>query len=425
MQKFIKAVTGTALALVMSLSAEAKEIVITADAMIDVVDGKRIEKPVIVVRDDRIVAVGKAGKISLPEGAEHIALDGMTIMPGFMDMHVHLVSSAEGDYVDEIGYSVPRSTVVGVQSAERELMAGFTTVRDVGDAGYAGVALRDGIAAGEIVGPRVFASGPSMGITGGHCDNNLFPPEMHYRSAGVADGPWEARRLVREHFKYGADLIKICATGGVFSKGDAVGEWQYTLEEMKAIVDEAHRRGFTVAAHAHGADGIKAAIVAGIDSIEHASLADDEAVALAKQFGAVFSMDIYNTDYTQETGKARGIPEENLQKDRDIAQDQRDNFRRAVKGGVTMVFGSDAGVYPHGLNAKQFAIMVEYGMTPMQAIQAATVNSAKLLKQENDLGALRDGYLADIIAVKGNPLDDIHTTENVSFVMKNGVVYKR
>ncbi|TNE64279.1 MAG: amidohydrolase family protein [Alphaproteobacteria bacterium] len=424
MRYFQKTIAALMASAAISLTANAGDIFITADAMIDVDAGKKIERPAILVRDNHIAAVGTQGKLQAPEGAEIVDLSGMTLMPGFMDMHVHLTSSAEGSFFDEVSFSVPRQTIVGVESARRELMAGFTTVRDVGDGAYAAVAIRDGIEAGEIIGPRVFASGPALGITGGHCDNNFFPPEMHYKSEGVADGPWEARKKVRENFKYGTDLIKICATGGVFSKGDAVGEQQYTLEEMQAIADEAHRRGFTVAAHAHGADGIKAAIVAGIDSIEHASLADDEAVSLAKKHGTYFSMDIYNTDYTQETGVERGIPEENLAKDREIAQDQRDNFRRAVKGGVKMVFGSDAGVYPHGMNAKQFAVMVEYGMTPMQAIQAATINAAHLIKHEGNLGAIKEGFLADMVAVKGDPLKDITVTQDVAFVMKDGTIYK-
>ncbi|WP_262692893.1 Xaa-Pro dipeptidase [Kordiimonas aestuarii] len=408
----------------MAAPASAAEIVITADAMIDVVKGKRVEKPMIVVRDDRIVAIGKQGTFTAAEDAQVIALDGMTLLPGFMDMHVHLSGDAETPFYMSMGYSVPRQTVVAVKNAQKTLMAGFTTVRDLGDEGYAVIGVRDGINAGDIVGPRIFSAGNALGITGGHCDNNFLAPEMQAVSGGVADGPWAAREKVRENIKYGANAVKFCATGGVFSKGTKVGIQQYTLEEMKAIVDEGHQRGLVVAAHAHGTSGIKAAIVAGVDSVEHVSFLDDEGVALAKKFGTYFSMDIYNTEYTLTYGAENGVPEENINKERQVSQRQRESFTRAVKGGVKMVMGTDAAIYPHGDNAKQFSRMVEFGMTPMQALQAATINAATLMKQESDLGALQEGFLADIVAVKGNPLDDITVTEKVIFVMKDGVVYK-
>jgi imidazolonepropionase-like amidohydrolase len=309
--------------------------------------------------------------------------------------------------------------------AKKTLLAGFTTLRNVGAEGYSVIAVRDGINAGDIVGPRIWAAGPSLGITGGHCDNNRLPPELKYTSTGVADGPWAARVKVRENIKYGANAIKFCATGGVFSKGTKVGVQQYSFEEMKAIVDEAHMRDLPVAAHAHGTSGIKTAIKAGVDSIEHASFLDDEAIALAKKHGTWLSMDIYNTEYTLSYGEQNGVDEENLNKERQVSKKQRDSFNRAVKAGVNMVFGTDAAIYPHGDNAKQFSRMVKFGMSELQAIQAATINSAKLLKMDNKLGQLKSGFAADIIAVKGNPLKNISVLERIPFVMKAGVVYKK
>jgi len=284
--------------------------------------------------------------------------------------------------------------------------------------------LRDGIERGDVMGPRVFASGPAIGITGGHCDENNLAPEFNYSSEGVADGVNAVRKMVRKNIKYGADLIKYSGTGGVFSKGDTPGAPQYTYKEAKAIVDEAHFMGRTVAVHAHGAEGIKIGIRAGVDSIEHASLVDDEGIRMAARAGTVFSMDIYNTDYTQAEGKKNGVPEENMQKDRDIGDIQRENFRKALKAGVTMSFGTDAGVYPNGDNAKQFATMVRYGMTPLDAIVAATQTGAELLKREKDFGAIEAGRLADIVAVEGDPLADITLLERMHFVMKEGRVYR-
>lgn len=406
------------------LQAEEGDIYLTAGAMLDVTDGSLISDPALVIRGGRIAALGTKGDLTVPEGAEVVTLDGHTLLPGFMDMHVHLSGDAEGNFYEAMSYSVPRQTVVAVKNARRTLMAGFTTVRDVGASGYSVIAVRDGINAGDIVGPRIFAVGHAVGITGGHCDNNFLPAELGVSAGGIADGPWHVRAKVRENIKYGANAIKVCATGGVFSKGTKVGVQQLTLDELKAATEEAHLRGLTIAAHAHGTDGIKAAIVAGVDSVEHVSFADDEAINLALEFGTYFSMDIYNTEYTLAFGEANGVPEENINKEKQVSAAQRDSFRRAVEAGVNMVFGSDAAIYPHGENANQFSRMVRFGMTPLQALQAATVNAARLLKQENDLGALREGYFADIVAVEGNPLEDISITEEVGFVMKGGVIVK-
>lgn len=425
LKKNIKGAAAIILAATFTSGAEAADYLITADAMIDVIDGKRIERPAILVRDGRISAIGIQGQIAAPEGGEVVNLSGQTLMPGLMDMHVHLSGDAEAPFYAGLGQSTARQTVVAVKNARRTLMAGFTTVRNVGADNYTVIGVRDGINDGDIEGPRIYAAGHSVGITGGHCDNNFLPPEMQFTSGGAVDGPWAVRAKVRENIKYGANAIKVCATGGVFSKGTKVGVQQMSMEELKAAVEEAHLRGLTIAAHAHGTDGIKAAIVAGVDSVEHASFADDEAINLAKKYGTYFSMDIYNTEYTLAYGEANGVPEENINKEKQVSAAQRDSFRRAVEAGVKMVFGSDAAIYPHGDNAKQLSRMVQFGMTPLQALQAATVNAATLLKIENDLGVIREGYVADIIAVPGNPLQDVSVTEDVSFVMKDGKIYKR
>ncbi|MCQ8878336.1 amidohydrolase family protein [Pseudoalteromonas shioyasakiensis] len=397
---------------------------LSAKAMLDVATGKLKSQPLITINDGVITNIDYKKSPTLAKGDEHIELPELTLLPGLMDMHVHLTSDPTVPRSERIGQSVPRQAIKAAYFAEKTLKAGFTTLRNVGAGGYSVIAVRDGINAGDITGPRIWAAGPSLGVTGGHCDNNRLPPEMKYTAEGVADGPWAARAKVRENIKYGANVIKFCATGGVFSKGTKVGIQQYSQDEMNAIVDEAHMRGVTVAAHAHGTSGIKAAIVAGVDSVEHVSYVDDEAIKLAKKHGTWFSMDIYNTEYTLTYGEQNGVAEENLAKERLVSKRQRDSFSRAVKAGVNMVFGTDAAIYPHGDNAKQFSRMVEFGMTPLQAIQSATINSAKLLKQDSNLGQIKAGFAADIIAIKGNPLENISQLEQVEFVMKAGKTYK-
>ena len=392
--------------------------------MLDVENGTLIQSPLITIDDGVITSIERNKKPKLGKNDELINLPQLTLVPGLMDMHVHLTSDPTVSRSERLGQSIPRMAVKSAYFAKKTLEAGFTTVRNVGADGYSVIAVRDGINAGDIVGPRIWAAGPSLGITGGHCDNNRLPPELKYTSTGVADGPWAVRTKVRENIKYGANAIKFCATGGVFSKGTKVGVQQYSLEEMKAIVEEAHMRDLPVAAHAHGTSGIKTAIIAGVDSVEHASFLDDEAIALAKKHGTWLSMDIYNTEYTLSFGEQNGVDEENLNKERQVSKKQRDSFSRAVKAGVNMVFGTDAAIYPHGDNAKQFSRMVEFGMTELQAIQSATINSAKLLKMHNKLGQIKTGYAADIIAVEGNPLENISTLEQIPFVMKAGIVYK-
>ncbi|MFC4699721.1 amidohydrolase family protein [Glaciecola siphonariae] len=418
-------ILSAALVSASSFSSMAKQILINADGLLDVQSGKITKNVAVLIDNNRIIKIAKQGSIEVDENAELIDLPGKTLLPGVMDMHVHLTSDAEDNFLASRGNSIPRQTVKAVKNAEKTLMAGFTTVRNLGGPGYAVIGVRDGINAGEVPGPRIWAAGYSVGVTGGHCDDNFSPPEANSKSKGVADGPWAVREKVRENIKYGANTIKVCATGGVFSKGTKVGIQQLTEEEIKAAVDEAHMRGLVAAAHAHGTSGIKAAIRAGIDSVEHCSFMDDEAIKLALEYGTYLSCDIYNTEYTLAFGEANGVPEENINKEKLVSKAQRESFRRAVKAGANMVFGSDAAIYPHGDNGKQFSRMVEFGMTPLQSLQAATINSAKLLKQESELGQIKEGYLADIIAVDGNPIENINLMETVSFVMKDGEVYKR
>jgi imidazolonepropionase-like amidohydrolase len=399
--------------------------VIRAGHLIDVTGGKVLDGQVIVVRDGRIEAVGSADSVAVPAGAKVIDLTSYTVLPGLIDTHTHITSDPTLPPYAGYGLSVPRMALKGAAYAQRTLLAGVTTIRDVGASGFSDVAVRDAINDGEIPGPRMLVSGPALGITGGHCDNNLLAPEYNEVSDGVADGIVGVRHAVRRNVKYGVDVIKFCGTGGVFSKGDTPGAQQYTFQEMQALIDEAHMAGRKVAVHAHGAEGIKSAIRAGVDTVEHASLIDDEGLQLARKGGIYLSMDIYNSDYTQAEGPKRGELEEFLRKDREIAERQRENFRKAVKLGVKLTLGTDAGVYPHGDNPKQLAYMVRYGMTPMQAIQAATLNGADALGLKDQTGALAAGLAADIIAVKRDPLEDIRALEQVDFVMKGGQVYKQ
>jgi len=403
---------------------EGSQVAVRAGQLVDVQQGTLQKDQIILISDGRITQVGPAASVSIPEGAKIIDLSTKTVLPGLIDMHDHITGDHRFHGYGGLAISVPREALYGVTNSRITLNAGFTTIRNVGASGYTDVALRDAINDGEIVGPRMRVSGPALGITGGHCDNNLLPREYDVTAEGVANGPWAVRAKVREVIKYGADLIKFCATGGVLSKGDSVGGQQYTLEEMTALVDEAHMHGRKVAAHAHGAQGIKTAILAGVDSVEHSSLIDDEGIKLAKERGTYLVMDIYNDTFILEHGAEVGMLQESLDKERAIGQLQRDNFRKAHAAGVKMAFGSDGAVYPHGDNGKQFAYMVEYGMTPMQAIQAATVAAADLLGWKEDVGAIAPGFYADIIAVDSNPLDDVSVLENVSFVMKGGNVYK-
>ncbi len=405
--------------------ASAEDLIISADRMLDVRTGKMVDNPQILVKDGRVSAVKQgANAFGGEKGARRLDLPGMTLLPGLIDMHVHLDSDPAYSGYTMYEYNDRFWSVLTVPHAARTLAAGFTTVRNLGADAWNDVGLREAIDNGKVPGPRVVTAASSFGATGGHCDSTYFPPSMQQKSAFNADSPEEARKRVRELRKYGAQVIKICATGGVFSMNTEPGQQQMSLSDMKAVADEAHLWGLKVAAHAHGASGIKDAIRAGIDTIEHASLIDDEGIALARKAGVALSMDIYNTDYTQAEGKKNGVLEENMRKDREIGEIQRQNFRKAHQAGVKMVFGTDAGIYPHGENAKQFATMVRYGMTATQAIQAATINAAEALASK-DVGIIEAGRYADIVAVAGDPTKDVRLLENIAVVIKGGQVVKQ
>ncbi|MBI1786011.1 MAG: amidohydrolase family protein [Acidobacteria bacterium] len=410
-------------ALCLSVSVAAEPVVLRCGSLLDVRADRLVANAVVVVEGEKVQQAGPASSATPPGAAKTIDLSDAVCLPGLIDVHVHLTSGEKRGY-QSLGVSLPRKTVWGVRNAGTTLRAGFTTARNVGAPGYADVALRDAIEEGDIEGPRLLVAGPSLGITGGHCDDNLLAPEFRHTSAGVADGPWAARAKVREVVKYGADLIKICASGGVMSKGDQPGTPQYTPEEMRAIVEEAHKLGRKVAAHAHGAQSIKDAIRSGVDSVEHASFIDQEGIALAKQYGTYLVFDIYNDDYILEHGAKAGMLPESIEKERQVGAVQRENFRQAFLAGARMAFGTDAGVYPHGDNGRQFAYMVKFGMKPIQAIRAATLDAASLLGWADKVGAVEPGKWADIIAVRGNPLEDVRTLEQVRFVMKGGRVVK-
>ncbi len=403
--------------------AVADMVVVLADRMLDVVGGRVVEHPQITIVDGRISAVGVQGT-ALPAGAHVVDLAGLTLLPGLIDMHTHLTVDPRYSGYRGLEFTDNFWTVVGVANAKKTVEAGFTTVRNVGSANFDDVAIKQGIEQGFIPGPRIVPATYAIGATGGHCDATEFPPSIRAPSPAVADGERDIRATVRKLRKYGAEVIKFCGTGGVLSKTDTVGGQQYDLGEMKALVDEAHMLGLKVAVHAHGTSGIKDAIRAGVDTIEHASLADDEAFALARQHGTYFSMDIYDDDYILAEGEKNGVFKESLDKERIIGLKQRQTFQAATRAGVKMVFGTDAGVYPNGDNAHQFVTMVKWGMTPLQAIRAATVTAAEALGRTGDVGAIAVGRYGDLIGVRGDPLADVGVLQNVSFVMKGGQVVK-
>ena len=398
--------------------------IVSAARMLDVRTGRMLDNVTVVVENGRIKEVMHgAGTGVVSVDMPRYDLGDMTLLPGLIDMHVHLDSDPTYGGYTGLQFGDRFWSVLTVPHAQKTLMGGFTTVRNVGSSDWNDVGLRQAIDEGKIVGPRVVTAAYAFGATGGHCDSTFFPPSMQEKSPFNVDSPEEGRKRVREVRKYGAQVIKICATGGVFSRNTEPGQQQLSLAEMRAIVDEAHQWGLKVAAHAHGSAGIKDAIRAGVDTIEHASLIDDEGIRLAKQHGAWLSMDIYNTEYTQSEGKKNGVLEDNLRKDREVADIQREGFRKAHAAGVKMVYGTDAGVHPNGDNGKQFVWMVRYGMTPVQAIQAATINSAEALGRK-DVGVIEAGRFADLVAVPGDPTADVALLESVPFVMKGGDVVK-
>jgi len=427
---------AAAVSLAASHSAAAQEpkgagtVVLHAARVIDGTGTAPIQNGVVVVTEDKIVAVGRQGAVTIPAGARTIDLGNATLLPGFIDAHTHIIGRTLGDpegddapVRDFDGFGA----ILGVANAEKTLMAGFTTIRNLGAPNFDDMALRQAVSEGFVKGPRMENAGHAIGITGGHCDENGFKPGVadgDYRT-GIADGPEQIRAAVRYQAKYGADVIKTCATGGVLSEGDAVGVPQYTYEEMKALVDEATKLERKVAAHAHGAEGIKIAVRAGVSSIEHGSFLDEEGAKMMAQRGTFLVPTLSAGEAVEKAAKAGVLKGLRAQKALAAAAAMRNGVKIAVRDGVPIALGTDAGVDPHGANGHEFTLMVEWGgMTPMQSIVAGTMNGAKLLGWDNRIGSLTAGKLADVVAVPGDPLADIHVMERPVFVMKNGVVYK-
>ncbi len=400
-------------------------IAVKAARLLDGSGGAPAANAVVIVENDRIAAVGSG--LAVPAGAEVIDLGGATLLPGFIDCHTHVTGQPGDNFYEDLFKRSPiDSAILAHLYARRTLEAGFTTIRNVGAGEYVDIALRNAIERGDIPGPRMRVSGFAISATGGHGDLNGYSPYVMFKTfSGIADGVDEIRKLVRTNIKQGADVIKVLATAGVLSEEDSEGAPQYSQEELDALVEEAHMWGRRVAAHAHGAEGIKRAIKAGVDSVEHASFIDDEGIRLAKEHGTYLVMDIYNDDYIMTEYKKRGYPDKILEKERRVGRTQRENFRKAWKAGVKMAYGTDAGVYPHGDNGKQFAKMVEWGMTPTEAIEAATTWAADLLGWSDRVGSVQAGRFADLVAVDGDPLANIAILEHPAFVMKGGVIYKR
>lgn len=409
----------------------AKTTYILAGRLFDATNESVRENQVVVIEGERIKTVAAAASVKIPAGATVVDLSKATVLPGLIDCHTHLGSRSDRyDEIYDFKMTPFDSAFSGVVNARKTLEAGFTTVRDVGSLPFLAVDLRNAINEGYVPGPRIVASGPGISITGGHGDLNNYSPQTRVtmfpeeRDYGIADGADQLRQTIRAQAKYGVDVIKILATGGVLSKGDKPGAPQYTLEELRVAAETAHMTGRKIAAHAHGAEGIKNSILAGIDSIEHASLVDDEGIRLAKEHGTYFVMDIYNDDYILNEAPKFGLSQEKVDKERGVGRLQRENFEKAFKAGVKMAFGTDAGVYPHGENAKQFSYMVKYGMSPAQAIRASTFNAADLIGRSQDVGTIEAGKYADIIAVESDPMADVRALEHVGFVMKGGAVVK-
>jgi imidazolonepropionase-like amidohydrolase len=404
--------------------------VIKAAHLVDPVSGQVLSNQAIYIEGDRVKAVVPAAEIgkSMPGGDKIAIIDlgDATVLPGLIDCHTHVTSQPENFYEDIFRKSPIDEATTSHIYARRTLEAGFTTIRNVGADNYVDFALRNAINAGKVPGPRMLASGPALSATGGHGDLNGMSPYIRFAGNidGIADGVDAVRKKVRENIKYGADVIKILATAGVLSEEEAVGAPQYSQAEMNAIVEEAHLWGRRVAAHAHGTEGIKMAIRAGVTSVEHSSFIDEEGIALAKEHGTFLVFDIYNDDYIMAEYGRLGYPEKILAKERQVGRTQRENFTKALKAGCKLAFGTDAGVYPHGWNARQFHTMVTWGMTPMQAIQSATTAAADLLGWKDRVGQIAPGFYADLIAVKGDPLADVTALQRVDFVMKGGEIYK-
>lgn len=406
-----------------ALAQASGRVVVHAGHLLDVKTGSLLSDQILIIEDGKIVSVSAAAEAKIPTNAVRIELPNATVLPGLIDAHTHLTMEPRFGY-DQLAISVPREALIGAKNARITLLAGFTTVRNVGAGNFTDVALRDAINAGDVPGPRMLVSGPPLSITGGHCDNNMLPFEYHSTADGVADGIAAVQHKVRENIKYGADLIKVCATGGVLSLGDNPQASQYTLEEMKAIVADAHRLGRKVAAHAHGAQGIHWATEAGVDSIEHGSYIDDAGIAAMKEHGTYLVPTLYLGDWMIDNAGLTHLPAPLMAKAVEVIPAARKNIAHAFASGVKVAFGTDAAVYPHGLNAHEFAVMVRLGLTPLQAIQAATLNAADLLGWSGKVGTLEPGAWADMIAVDGDPGKDVTTLERVKFVMKGGELVK-
>jgi imidazolonepropionase-like amidohydrolase len=413
--------------LLWAMAVSAQVIVVKAGRLVDPDSGTVLTDQTIVIRDHRIAEVGKG--LAVPPGARLIDLSAMTVLPGLIDCHTHVADGqVGGEPFNVLRKTASQIVLESVTNARKMLESGFTTVRDVGTyRALNDVALRDAIARGDIPGPRMYVAGAYITITGGagamtgQAPDIQLPWDLHY---GEANSPWEVRQRIRQLAHDGVDLIKVLSTGAVLTHGSNPSSLEFTPEELQAAVDEASHFGLRVAVHAHAAQGIKNAILAGAASIEHAEMVDDEGIALALKHGTYFDMDIYDEECIQEGGRKGTTPADFLQHDAELGQLQRDNFRKSLKAGVKMAFGTDAGVCPYGTSAKQFAFMVKYGMTPMQAIQAATSSAADLLGHSKDVGSIKPGKFADLVAVSRDPLQDISVLENVEFVMKDGVVYK-
>ena len=395
---------------------------VRAGHVLDVRTGKVADAQTIVVVGDSIQSIGPTASVKAQPGDAVVDLGGLTVLPGLIDVHTHLTMVPDFDPYRELTSTDAKEAINGVMNARATLLAGFTSVRNVGAGGFTDVDLRDAINTGQIEGPHMMVSGPAIGITGGHCDENLLPVQYHLVGDGVADGIAAVQQKVRQNIKYGADLIKICATGGVLSKGDDPQASQYTIEEMQAIVADAHRLGRKVAAHAHGAQGILWAVEAGVDSIEHGSYIDDASIVAMKKRGTYLVPTLYLEDWQAESGH---LPALLHQKMMDVSAVAKGNIKRAIEAGVKVALGTDAAVYPHGLNAHELDVLVnQIGMAPLAAIQSATINAADLMGWSAKTGTLEAGKWADIIAVDRNPIEDVRVLQDVRFVMKAGVIYK-
>ena len=419
---FALVLASTSLIAQNAATAPAQRTLVRAGHLLDVKTGQLLNDQTIVVTGSTIKSIAPTASVPAQPSDTVLDLSSLTVLPGLIDVHTHLTMNTDFDPYRELISTSAKQAINGVVNAKTTLMAGFTSVRNVGADGFTDVDLRDAIYDGQIPGPHMQVSGPLLGITGGHCDENLLPIKYHVVGDGVADGIAEVQHKVRENIKYGADLIKICATGGVLSKGDDPQASQYTLEEMQAIVADAHRLGRKVAAHAHGAQGILWATLAGVDSIEHGSYIDDAGIAAMKQHGTYLVPTLYLEDWILEKGN---LPAFYHQKMLDVSAVAKSNIKRAMQAGVKIALGTDAAVYPHGLNAHELDVYVnQLGMAPLAALQSATINAADLMGWTAKTGSLEPGKWADMIAVDTNPLDNVRVLQNVKFVMKGGVVYK-